>query len=101
MKMDMPLINMVGLGGTVAAIGIASFRLLSGNPVKLSSTSQELLDLFEVGAPCPSIARLPDAPPTATQHPVPPCGALRNRVFSSQADWLGSISAVRHRWAST
>ena len=78
-NMDMSAIEIMVPGAAVAAIAAASFRLFSGRTVRLSSTSQELLDLFEETVPEQRIKPAPPASNDSSQSIACECGITRHQ----------------------
>jgi hypothetical protein len=77
--MDMPAIEIMVPGAAIAAIAAASYRIFTGQTVRLASTSQELLDLFEVSAPPPSVEPVLGARSAAALSTDSACGTSRHR----------------------
>lgn len=95
--MELPAIDLIIPGAAVAAIATASFRLFSGRSVRMSSTSQELLELFEDGAPQ---ARREDPPTSMAPAAYTACGRgkLHCRGMVSQTE--SDSAHVRNRWVT-
>lgn len=76
LNMDMPAIEIMVPSAAVAAIAAASYRLISGRSLRLSSTSQELLDLFEETVPAQGSE---DARPASSDSIACECGITQHR----------------------
>lgn len=92
--MDMPAIEIMVPGAAVAAIATASFRLLTGRAVRLSSTSQELLDLFEETVPPRPIDLAAPASKASNQQIACECGTTRRQGLIAET----SQPDARDRW---
>ncbi len=94
--MDLPSITILALGVGAVAIASAVLWFVSGQALKLASTSQELLDLFEDAMPRQGIER----GDTVSRLSTPSSGRRLHRQHvplpPSQPD---SAQQARYRWA--
>lgn len=97
--MDMPSIMILAIGTGVVMIAAALLWLVSGQAVRLASTSQELLDLFEEGVPRQSKASAPAMFRPSTPSAFRGTGRSQRQRVTLQASRPGPMQQARYRWA--
>jgi hypothetical protein len=99
MNMDMPSVAILAIGMAVVAIAAAVLWFVSGQALKLASTSQELLELFEDAALQLRIKPTPAAPGAAKQSTSSTGGRFHNQRVPWQMSERDSAPQARNRWA--